>query len=109
MKKFLLRICFFTIVLLFGILFGITHSQQSSLSQTEGIQEPPMINETSQTVQEEEGTERELVEKQRIADEANVANFYSELGTKLGDLFHHLFSSFITTIIGTIHSFLHSK
>lgn len=120
MKAFIIRLLMLTTVLLFGILFGIYHSHHGLFSakekhtQVEHIQKhETIIHEGTQKVEEEEKKvkaenekEQQLIKKLENAQELSAVNFYSDLGTKIGEMVHHIFSTLIFTLIDALDSFI---
>ncbi len=127
MKTFILKILFIATVLLFGILLGIYQSHQGSLvpkqevkqvekieneeavKEEKVIEQPKSESTTKETAHLENDRESELIMKQEKAYAVSAVNFYSELGTKVGDIFQHIFSSLVSTLFDTIHTFLNER
>lgn len=127
MKTFILRLLFIMTVLLFGILFGIYQSHHGPFAPQQQVKQVEKV-ENEEIVKEEKNAKRpkkeanvtkienveseretELMMKQEKAQAVSAVNFYSELGTKIGDIFQHIFSSLVSALFDSIHSFLNGK
>lgn len=123
MKKFLIRLTFMALLLLFGVLLGFQQANVKPISisvlgekemtviEAEERKHQKETKSDKENIQDNDDTKQvedlELKEKQDYAENVNAFNFYSDLGFQLGELVHTMFSSLLTMIIGTIHSLLH--
>ena len=122
MKRFIIRAFFIMTILLFGILFGIYQAHLGPLSkynnnesqetievakQVEKKEIEVNVESTQQNAETTETEDVELEKKQEQAEAVSAFNFYSELGSSIGDVVQTLFSSLISMIVGTLHGLLH--
>ncbi|MDE5413858.1 DUF3679 domain-containing protein [Alkalihalobacterium chitinilyticum] len=131
MTKFLLKTFFVLTILLFGVVFGIHQANEGTLSlfgKKEAEQtvtapsSPPVekqkVKDEKQTVppvekeqpKEEERvkTTQQLQEKQQLAADVGAFNFYSELGSNIGELLEILVYHTVSAITGIIHGWLNN-
>ncbi|WP_216830075.1 DUF3679 domain-containing protein [Alkalihalobacterium elongatum] len=135
MTKFLLKTFFVLTILLFGIVFGIHQANEGTLSlfgkkETEQVVsvassssiEKEVIKETKEPVLQPEPvpqskkeeakvegqTKKELQEKQQIAADVGAFNFYSELGSNIGELLEIIVYHTVSAITGIIHGWLNN-
>ncbi|OLO38866.1 hypothetical protein BTR23_11460 [Alkalihalophilus pseudofirmus] len=130
MTKFLLKTFFILTVLLFGIVFGIHHANEGTLSlfgkndvvettveatpspspgkvEAEPVEQLPIeLTNKEQAKDKPEVTTKELLEKQQRATDVGAFNFYSELGSSIGDILEMIVSHTVSAITGLIHGWL---
>ncbi|MFV8826737.1 DUF3679 domain-containing protein [Alkalihalobacterium sp. APHAB7] len=130
MTKFLLKTFFVLTILLFGVVFGIHQANEGTLSlfgkkeaeQTVTAPSSPSIEkqevrdekktvpppENEQSTQERVKTTQELQEKQQLAADVGAFNFYSELGSNIGELLELIVYHTVSAITGIIHGWLNN-
>ncbi|WP_209122977.1 DUF3679 domain-containing protein [Alkalihalobacillus sp. BA299] len=132
MTKFLLRTFFILSVLLFGVLFGIHQANEGTLSlfgknegahpitvpssspdQGEQKQEVTFKQavpapEKDQLVEKPENSTKDLEDKQQLAADVGAFNFYSELGSNIGELLEIVVYHTVSAITSMIDGWLNN-
>ncbi|WP_026674627.1 DUF3679 domain-containing protein [Alkalihalobacterium bogoriense] len=121
MKKFTIQVILIASILLFGVLFGFhqangTESKKIDVPSTEQKEET-IKAEPSKEKKEDSAKQKvkkevpkdgreELVQKQQRIVEVEPMNFYSELGSTIGEWMESIFFHVVAFVSTTIHSLL---
>ncbi|UOE95637.1 YqxA family protein [Alkalihalobacillus sp. LMS39] len=121
MKKITIQAFLIASILLFGVLFGFhqangTESKKIDVTSTEQKEETIKTEPTNEKKEEsakqkvkkeasQDGRE-ELVQKQQRIVEVEPMNFYSELGSTIGESLESIFFHVVAFVSTTIHSLL---
>ena len=112
MGKFFLHTSMLLIVLLFGIIFGMYHAKEANQSEvvsTDTRQNVTTIERAEKKIEGKEQVTPTIEERPKVStsQQSEHFNFFSELGTTVGEGFYHLFRSFLSILVDSMNEIIH--